>query len=144
MAEQFDPKHPISILIIQGDADPLVPIGGGEITVGTQQRGKVLSTKDTLAKYLERNGNRGEPDVSHLDGKTGDSTSVEISKFPDGPGGVKTYCYLIKNGGHTWPGRPGYMPEFMIGKASQLFSASDVIAEFFKTCPPRAAAATRE
>jgi polyhydroxybutyrate depolymerase len=40
-AEHFDPKSPVSILIIQGDADPLVPVDGGEITVGTQKRGKV-------------------------------------------------------------------------------------------------------
>ena len=53
--------------------------------------------------------------------------------------GAKTWCYLIKNGGHTWPGRPGYMSERAIGKASQDFSASDVIWEFFKSCPPRKA-----
>ncbi len=144
LAEHFDPKHPVSILIIQGDADPLVPFTGGEIVVFSQNRGKVLPTKDTLAKYLQHNGNKGQPDVSRLDGKSGDETSVEINKYPDGDGGFKTYFYLIKHGGHTWPGRPGYLPEFTIGKASQTFNASEVIAEFFKTCPPRAAAATRE
>lgn len=144
IAEHFDPKHPVSILIVQGDADPLVPIGGGDIVVFHQQRGKVLPTKETLGKYLERNGNQGKPAISKLEGAPGDSTSVEINKFPDGPGGVRTYCYLIKNGGHTWPGRPGYLPEAMIGKASQAFSASDVIAEFFKSCPPHATIPPRD
>lgn len=144
MAEKFRPKNPISILIIQGDADPLVPIGGGQIVVFSQNRGKVLPAKDALAKYLELNGNQGEPEISHLEGKPGDDTSVEISKYPDGAGGVKTWFYLIKHGGHTWPGRPGYLPEFTIGKASQSFNASDVIAQFFKSCPPRATNAAHE
>ncbi len=140
MAEHFDPKYPVSILLIQGDADPLVPFDGGEITVFRQNRGKVLSASETLAKYIDRNGNRGQPETSTLDGKPGDPTSVEISKYPYGPGGVKTYYYHVKQGGHTWPGRPPYMAESVIGKASQAFSATDVIAEFFKSCPKRATA----
>ena len=144
MAEHFQPKNPVSILLVQGDSDPLVPIAGGQIVVFSQGRGKVLSTKDALAKYAELNGNKGEPEISHLEGQQGDDTSVEITKYPDGPGGVKTYFYLVKHGGHTWPGRPGYLPEFTIGKASQAFNASDVIAQFFKSCPPRANAAAHD
>jgi polyhydroxybutyrate depolymerase len=144
IAEHFDPKHPVSILIIQGDADPLVPIDSGEITVFHQNRGKVLPTSETLAKYVKRNGNHGEPSTSKLQGQPGDPTSVEITKYPDGPGGVKTYYYRIKDGGHAWPGRPPYLPESLIGKASQAFSASDAIADFFKRCPPRATAAPHD
>jgi len=44
-----------------------------------------------------------------------------------------------RNGGHTWAGRPLYLPEMLIGKARQEFSATDVIWEFFKSCPPRLA-----
>lgn len=60
----------------------------------------------------------------------------------DGPGGFKTYFCLVKNGGHAWPGRPQYMPEALIGKASQDFFASEMICKFFKDCPPRKLAAT--
>ncbi len=140
IAERFNPKYPVSILIIQGDADPLVPIDGGEISLGFgRKRGKVIPTKDTLGKYLERNGSHGEPTVSILDGDPHDGTTVVISKYPDGPGGVKMEYYLVKNGGHTWPGRPLYLPESIIGVASQKFTASDVICDFFKSCPSRVA-----
>jgi polyhydroxybutyrate depolymerase len=50
--------------------------------------------------------------------------------------------YLIRGGGHAWPGRPLYLPERTIGKASQAFSATDVIWQFFKTCPPRVASSS--
>ena len=77
-----------------------------------------------------------------IDGDSDDGTTVEVTKYQDGPGGFKTHFCLVKNGGHAWPGRPQYMPEAMIGRASQDFFASEMICEFFKHCPPRKAAAT--
>jgi hypothetical protein len=35
------------------------------------------------------------------------------------------------------PGRPQYLPESVIGKASQDFFASEVIGKFFSGCPAR-------
>ena len=138
IAEKFAPQFPVSVLIIQGDADPLVPIGGGNVVVfGQRSRGKTIPIDELLAKYVERNGNRGEPQRTTLDADPNDGTSVEIVSYPDGPGGVKTEMYLVKGGGHTWAGRPLYLPESVIGKASQDFSATDVIWGFFKNCPKR-------
>ena len=140
MAKKFHPDHPVSILIIQGDADPLVPIHGG--TVGFRRgrkRGQVIPTEETISLYVRCNGNLGKSAVTILDRDEKDGTSVEVKKYFDGPGGVKTQVYIVRNGGHTWAGRPLYLPEILIGKASQEFSATEVIWEFFKSCPPRLA-----
>jgi len=140
MAKKFQPDHPVSILIIQGDADPLVPIRGGMVGFPRgRKRGQVVPTEETISLYLRRNENQGKPNVTILDRDEKDGTSVEIRKYPDGPGGVKTEVYIVRNGGHTWAGRPLYLPEMLIGKASQEFSATEVIWEFFKSCPPRQA-----
>jgi len=140
MAKQFHPTYPVSILIIQGDADPLVPIRGGMVGFPRgRKRGEVLPTEETIALYVRRNGNQGDPTVTTLDRDEKDGTSVEITKYPDGPGDVKTQVYIVRNGGHIWAGRPLYLPEMLIGKASQVFSATEVIWEFFKSCPPRLA-----
>ena len=140
MAKQFHPTYPVSILIIQGDADPLVPIRGGMVGFPRgRKRGQVVPTEETIALYVRRNGNQGDPTVTTLDRDEKDGTSVEITKYPDGPGDVKTQVYIVRNGGHTWAGRPLYLPEMLIGKASQEFSATEVIWEFFKSCPPRLA-----
>ena len=40
---------------------------------------------------------------------------------------MRTQVYIVRNGGHTWAGRPLYLPEMLIGKASQEFSATEVI-----------------
>ena len=60
MAKKFHPAHPVSILIIQGDADPLVPIRGG--TVGFfrgSRRGHVIPTEETISLYVRATATRG-------------------------------------------------------------------------------------
>ena len=104
-----------------------------------RKRGLVVPTEETISLYLRRNGNQGDPTVTTLDRDEQDGTSVEIRKYPDGPGGVRTQVYIVRNGGHTWAERPLYLPEMLIGKASQEFSATEVIWEFFKSCPTRLA-----
>src|SRR5262249_54917067 len=44
IAEAFNPRQPVSILIIQGEADPVVPIDGGDIVGRDSTRGKVIAT----------------------------------------------------------------------------------------------------
>jgi polyhydroxybutyrate depolymerase len=138
IAEKFKPEFPVSILIIQGDSDPFVPIAGGTVVAGRgRARGEVPPMKDVLEKYVRRNGNIGDPVVTTLGAQADDGTSVEITKYPDGPGGFKSWCYVVKNGGHAWPGRPALAPEAVIGKVSQQFSATETIWEFFRDCPGR-------
>lgn len=139
IAESFAPKHPISLLVIQGDVDPLVPINGGYVGFrGGRRRGELVPTKVAVAKYLKANGITGEPSVKTLDdADPNDGTTTEATTYPAGRGGAKVQLYVVKNGGHTWPGRRPYLPEQLIGKTSQDFDASQVIWEFFKSCPPR-------
>ena len=138
IAEKFKPQYPVSILLIHGEADPIVPFAGGEVGFsGGRKRGKLIPTTEALAKYVARSGNQGEPTVGTLEPEKDDGTSAVVTKYPDGPGGVKTWYYLVKNGGHTWPGRPPYLPERIIGKASHAFSASETIGQFFMSCPAR-------
>jgi polyhydroxybutyrate depolymerase len=140
LAKNFAPEYPVSILIVQGDADPIVPIGGGGVGLPRdKKRGEILPTAETLALYVKRNGNPGEPARSTLDKDPQDNFSVEIAKYPDGPGGVKTQYYLVRGGGHNWPGQAALPKNVNVveSKVSPDFSATDVIWEFFKSCPGR-------
>ena len=137
LADKFKPAQPVSILIIQGDKDPLVPIDGGYVALGNgPKRGKLIATGAALAKYIALNGNQGRTAISQLEGK--DDTSVTVSKYPDGTSGAKTWYYLIHNGGHAWPGRARLARQDTVGKASQAFDATQVIWQFFNDCPSRA------
>lgn len=139
VAERFNPKCPVSLFVIQGDRDPLVPIKGGYVGLpGGRRRGKLIPTDEAIARYLKRNGVSGKGAVTILeDADPNDGTTTRATVYPAGLGGAKTRVYVVKNGGHAWPGRPLYLPESIIGKASRDFDATRAIWEFFKSCPPR-------
>ena len=139
VALPFQPIHPISLLVIQGEADPLVPIGGGPIA-GSDRGGRVIATEEMLKKYLAHNGITGPPQVEQLpDRDPNDGTTTEVRLWPPGRDGVRVEYYLVKGGGHTMPGRSpgGPLREWFAGKTSRDFDALEVIWNFFKSCPPR-------
>jgi polyhydroxybutyrate depolymerase len=139
VASTFKPSHPISLLVIQGDADPLVPIGGGPIA-GSDRGGRVIATEEMLKKYLAHNGIIDPPLVEELpDRDPNDGTITEIWRWPPGRDGVRVEYYLVKGGGHTMPGRStgGMLREMFVGKTSRDFDGLEVIWNFFKSCPPR-------
>lgn len=139
IAEKFAPKHPVSLFIIQGAADPLVPIGGGEIgyKIG-RKRGEIISTKEAVAKYAKHNGNSGKIVSTKIaDADPDDETTTKAGVFPTGHGGVKLQVYVVVGGGHTWPGKKQYLNERLVGKTSQDYNATEVIWKFFKSCPSR-------
>jgi len=139
VAPTFKPSHPISLLVIQGEADPLVPIGGGPIA-GSDRGGRVIATEEMLKKYLAHNGITGPPQVEQLpDRDPNDGTITEVRRWPPGRDGVRVEYYLVKGGGHTMPGRSrgGALREAFAGKTSQDFDGLEVIWNFFKSCPSR-------
>jgi polyhydroxybutyrate depolymerase len=139
IGQKFKPEYPVSLFVIQGEADPLVPYAGGEVGYRLgRKRGKFLPTTTAIDKYLKRNGIRDKPTSRMLPDKDfDDGTTTEAKTWPAGEGGSKVQFFSIKNGGHTWPGRPLYLPERMIGKVSKDFDACEEIWKFFKSCPPR-------
>jgi polyhydroxybutyrate depolymerase len=139
IAENFKPQYPVSLFVIQGDSDPLVPFDGGEVGYRLgRKRGKFIPTTEAVARYVKLNEIAGEPTVSMLkDKEPDDGTATEVTDYPAGKGTAGVRMYVVKNGGHTWPGRPGYLPERLIGKSSQDFDASEEIWKFFKSCPAR-------
>ncbi len=139
IAKSFKPKYPVSLFVIQGDSDPLVPFAGGEVGYKRgKKRGKFISTTDALAKYVAHNSIKSKPKVSLLKDKDpNDGTTTETTIYPPNKTGFKVQLYVVKNGGHTWAGRPLYAPEFFIGKVSKDFDATEEIWKFFKSCPSR-------
>ncbi len=145
MAPTFAPKRPVSLLVIQGDADPLVPFEGGPIGVGRfGRRGRIIATDATVAKYRQRNGIEGEPMIEDLDDRTDDGTTTQVTTYPTGEQGTRVVVYRIRNGGHAWPTieTPNAQatprePNLRIGLVCRDFSATRVVWDFFKACPTR-------
>lgn len=114
------PAQPVRVMFIAGMADPIVPYGGGPIKVLRNERGVVLSIEESLGFWRERLQCRAGSDEV--------MTANSVRRKYSCPAGALTLI-AVKNGGHAWPGGSPYMPEFVIGKTSDEFSASEKIVE---------------
>jgi polyhydroxybutyrate depolymerase len=115
------PSNPVSVLAINGDADPLMPYNGGEVTgpFGKRKFGRVLSANESVLLWVKNNCCSPEPIITDLKDKDPDDcTLVQKQQF--------------KNGGHTWPGGYQYLGKWIVGNTSRDMNATEVIWEFFE------------
>jgi len=131
---QFNPKQPVSVIIMQGTKDPIVPFQGGEVR--PDHRGRVIPTEQAVSVWVQKNGCAPQPVITHLpQTNTRDGCQVTISQWAGGRNGTEVLYYKIEGGGHTWPGGPQFLPKFMIGPTCRQFDATQTIWEFFKAHP---------
>ena len=130
LAGSCRPARPIPVALVLGDADPLVPYGGGELG---GDRGTVLSGRESADFWVVANGcSRGPtaepiPDVDLKDG----TQSLRL-RWTSCRGGAEVDLVTVTGGGHTWPGGYQYLGERLIGRTSRDFSASDLAWEFLR------------
>jgi polyhydroxybutyrate depolymerase len=134
----FKPANPVSVLIIQGTEDPLVPFKGGEITAGKSRRGRIVSTTDGAKAWVLANGCRETAVEGELpDTDPDDGCRVKTASYAAGKDGSEVVLYTVVGGGHTWPGGQQYLPKSFIGRLCRDFDATTAIWEFFKAHPRR-------
>lgn len=132
------PEHPVSVLLINGSADPIVPYDGGEVVVLGRKRGRVVSTAQTLEVFRAANGCTVDPAVVTLpDADPGDGTRIVEKTWTGGRAGTVVRLLEVQDGGHTWPGGHAYLGEGFVGKVSRDLDASRAILEFFLAHPKR-------
>ncbi len=123
------PSRPVSVLMIHGTHDPLVPFEGGRRRRGRQI---LLSAPATAQHWARLAGCVEGPVVNYLPDYAHDGTRVRYDVYSGGQDGAEVILYVIEGGGHTWPGGWAYLPERMIGKTSQQIDASLIIWDFFQ------------
>jgi polyhydroxybutyrate depolymerase len=130
------PKRPVSILVMNGTADPIVPWRGGEMRQGFHRLGKLLSTEDTVDYWAKKNGCSEEPTTERIpNAAPDDGTEVRRQRYQNCSGKSRVVLYTIDRGGHTWPGGQQYQPESAIGKVSRDIKAEEAIWAFFRSLP---------
>lgn len=132
LAERFAPPVPVPIVMVNGDADPVLPFDGGAIRIQRQVRGRVLSTPETAARWAAQNGCDPAPETDYVDLPDAAPMRVRRERHAGGTGGAETVLYVVEGGGHTWPGGEQYMPEWVIGKTCREFDANRVLWEFLQ------------
>jgi polyhydroxybutyrate depolymerase len=136
MSAAYDcyPVISVPICFIDGDEDPLVPHGGGDIRLFKRgkSRGKVRSFDDTLAYWARVNHTRPHPEIMDLPVlDPDDPCSIQRLHYESGPGGAEVLAYLVRGGGHAWPGGWKYLPSFLVGRRSTNLNASAALWQFF-------------
>jgi polyhydroxybutyrate depolymerase len=136
IAEKFRPTDPISVLMINGTEDPLVPYGGGQVTFLGRPRGEIIATSETIKKWVVHNRCNREPVVTDVPNKdTEDKTTSVAATYRDGRDDTEVILITIEGGGHTWPGGSQYLPVAMIGRVGRDFDGTALIWSFFKAHP---------
>lgn len=128
------PERPISVMIVNGTDDPLVPYDGGAIRLFKKgrSRGEVLSSEQSVQFFREHNGCDAKPVVSSsIDRDPNDKTSVVITKYGKCRDGKSVSLVSVIGGGHTWPGGYQYLRPRRVGRVSREINASDLILDFF-------------
>lgn len=132
--KQFKPEKPVSVLIFQGTADPLVPYDGGDIARGG--RGKIISTDETVKLWTKHDGLKEQPTSNEsFDNDKADDCAVEKRAWSGGKDKTEVVLYKLIGAGHTWPGSSQYLPRVAIGGVCREINATEIIWEFFKQHP---------
>lgn len=128
------PKRTISVLMMPGTEDPLVPWEGGEIGFRRGRKfGRILSVPESIGFWVKQNQCPGSPGVTYEpDRDPKDGTRVRREAYVPCGGETEVVLYAVEGGGHTWPGGNQYLPARIIGRTSRDIDANEVIWNFFK------------
>lgn len=128
------PDFPVSLMLVNGVEDPLVPYDGGciDVLLSNQCRGEVLSTDESIAKFLGYNQCviPGETEAI-IDQAPNDGTSVEITRYNTCADNADVVLVKVNGGGHTWPSGAQYVSANIVGPVSREINASEMILDFF-------------
>ncbi len=128
---EYKPSNPVSLLLINGTDDPIVPYNGGTIRARFFKRSQCTSTDLSIARFTSLNDCDLKPTVSFMkDTAPNDNCMAERFYYTC----KKEQVQLIKihGGGHTWPGGKQYLGKRIVGVVCLDFSAEKEIWNFFR------------
>lgn len=127
------PVGAVSVFMIPGTADRLMPYEGGGVAAGFGNRGTTVSSDRTLDFWRAAMVCRGAPVAERLD-PVRDETAVAVTRYETCRGGAVVQRWTVEGGGHSWPGRAGARRGLRVrltGATATEFSATQVILDFF-------------
>jgi polyhydroxybutyrate depolymerase len=121
------PARPVPVMHFHGTEDKIAPAEGSG-------KGRVFrSVEENIQIWCRVNGCPTTPQVTALDDRVQDGTTVACKVYGPGKDGAEVVLYEIIGGGHTWPGQPP--PVKFLGRSTFDISANDLMWEFFQKHP---------
>ncbi len=128
LKDRFRPSAPVSVLVMNGTDDPLVPYQGGTVA---RNRGETISVAEIIKLWVAHNRCPDRPQTVLLPDKDPtDGTRVRRTTYAPCANRTAVVLYAIEGGGHTWPSGAQYLPRAVIGRTSRDIDAASVIWEF--------------
>ncbi len=122
LAKKVVPQAPLSVLLINGTQDPIVPYEGGGVGLFAK-RGRVLPVEKTVEFWVLFNRCKENPSDTLVADK------VRRTVFAGGAEGTEVVLYTIADGGHIWPG--GARRHHRFGSYFGEINATRLIWDFF-------------
>ncbi len=126
-------SEPLSVLMINGTKDPIVPWEGGMVEFEGQQLGKVLSAERTFEFWRRHDACTGVDDSLIPDFAPKDGTRIERRRATGCASNTKVELFAVRGAGHTWPSGWQYLPPHMIGATSRDIDAAVAAWRFFQS-----------
>jgi poly(3-hydroxybutyrate) depolymerase len=118
------PQQPLSLVMINGTSDPVVPYGGGtEHNLGLA----IVSVEDSAKAWSKIDRCEEKPAKSKLPEREKGGMETRVDTYTGCQQNATVVLYSVKGAGNTWPGGEQYEVEKTIGKTSQDLNANDVI-----------------
>ncbi|HEX4783750.1 MAG TPA: PHB depolymerase family esterase [Candidatus Sulfotelmatobacter sp.] len=122
------PPRPVSMLLINGTSDPVVPFGGGtEHNLSLP----VVSVEDSAKAWAKIDRCEEKPEKGKLPSHEKGGMEVRVDTYNGCHDNAQVVLYSVKGAGNTWPGGEQYEVEKTIGKTSPDPNANQVIWSFF-------------
>ncbi|WP_439814780.1 alpha/beta hydrolase family esterase [Zavarzinia sp. CC-PAN008] len=122
--------RPVRVMIVNGTADPVNPFAGGEVRLGSESRGTVLSTLATAEYFAGLDHDPAERTTRALPSVFAeDRTAIELMSW--GPRQhPHVVLYTVHGGGHAIPSARAQMPWYL-GPTSRNLESPQAIWDFF-------------
>jgi polyhydroxybutyrate depolymerase len=129
-------RKPVSILLMNGTADPFNPWNGGNVELyGVWgNRGPVLSAQASIDYFLELDGLGGSPATTQIPDTNKDDGSTAVRQRWTAPGKRIVTLIRVQGGGHAVP-HPDTHGRRLLGHSNRDFHAANEIWEFFRQAP---------
>ncbi|MCX8037176.1 MAG: hypothetical protein N3D11_09065 [Candidatus Sumerlaeia bacterium] len=118
-------KKPVSMIYIVGASDPLMPLSGGRVRLPGGRVETRPPVSDMVRQWADLLG--CPPQAKPLRTREG----VAAVSYGPGRENSEVVFYTVKELGHVWPGGRRVLSERLVGKASNVLDANDVIWNFF-------------
>jgi polyhydroxybutyrate depolymerase len=135
-SECASPTVPVSVLFMNGTADPLVPYGGGAVGGGRDARGSVLGVDSSVAVWRSRSQLVRASDSAVVRAtQRGDATIAERTAWSREKSATLVVRYRIVGGGHVEPSQRERHARFtarLLGTQSSALETVDEVWRFFQ------------